>query len=249
MKPNVNFKSKVKNSFIYFQLGLITTMIVVLFVLEYKFESKVETKDSKHVVVYVEKPFSYNPTLSKVVPIKEITPVKNIVKVTNVFKKVENNLVVKKEETNANEVLIDATLEPTNEVIESSSKEDKSSSINEKNIFSVEQLPMFDACVGLSREKQFACFESELAKAVFKNVRYPVYDQAEGIQGTALVEFIIDENGDVVNVKALDNNRATNAMMKAAENAVKKLPKLIPAQQGKENVKIKYQIPIAFKIK
>lgn len=40
MKPNVEFPKKVKNSFIFFQLGLIATMLVVLFVLEFNFELK-----------------------------------------------------------------------------------------------------------------------------------------------------------------------------------------------------------------
>lgn len=37
-------------------------------------------------------------------------------------------------------------------------------------------------------------------------------------------------------------------MRLAVENAVKKLPKIIPARQGDNNVKVTYTIPIAFKI-
>ena len=40
MKPNVDFPKKAKNSFIFFQIGLIATMLVVLFVLEFNFELK-----------------------------------------------------------------------------------------------------------------------------------------------------------------------------------------------------------------
>jgi len=67
-------------------------------------------------------------------------------------------------------------------------------------------------------------------------------------QGTAVVEFVIDEEGNITNVKAIENNRATPAMQIAAEKAVNKLPKLEPAKQGNVAVKIKYVIPISFKI-
>ena len=40
MKTNVEFPKKVKNSFIYFQIGLIATMLTVLIVLEFNFESQ-----------------------------------------------------------------------------------------------------------------------------------------------------------------------------------------------------------------
>ena len=38
MKANVDFPKRVKNSFIYFQVGLIATMLVVLFILEFNFK-------------------------------------------------------------------------------------------------------------------------------------------------------------------------------------------------------------------
>jgi len=40
MKANVDFPKRSKNSFIYFQVGLIATMLVVLFILEFNFEDK-----------------------------------------------------------------------------------------------------------------------------------------------------------------------------------------------------------------
>jgi TonB family protein len=107
---------------------------------------------------------------------------------------------------------------------------------------------MFDACKGVRREEQKECFDNELQKFINKNISYPSNDIENRKEGTALIEFIIDENGYVTNVKALDNKRATVDMQKAAEKAIRKMPKIIPARQGKENVKIKYQIPVLFRL-
>ena len=117
------------------------------------------------------------------------------------------------------------------------------------SIFTVEQLPMFQACKGLSRAEQKACFDEQLAKAIVKHLVYPEDDLEEGKQGVAQVEFIIDENGAITNVVALNNKRATSDMQKAAEKAVKRIPKLIPAKQGDKPVRIKYSIPVVFKIR
>jgi TonB family protein len=116
-------------------------------------------------------------------------------------------------------------------------------------VFSVEQLPMFEACKGLSRSEQKACFDEQLSKAIVKHLTYPESDLEDGKQGVAQVEFVIDEKGTITSVKALDNKRATIEMQKAAEKAVKRIPKLIPAKQGDKAVKIKYSIPVVFKIR
>ena len=63
------------------------------------------------------------------------------------------------------------------------------------------------------------------------------------------LEFVIDEKGAITSVRALDNKRATIEMQKAAEKAVQKVSKLTPAKQGGNPVRIKYSIPVSFKIK
>jgi periplasmic protein TonB len=107
---------------------------------------------------------------------------------------------------------------------------------------------MFKACKGLKRSEQKTCFDEQLAKAISKNLVYPNKDLANKRQGTAVVEFVIDEKGNITNVKTLDKNRATSAMQVAAEKAVSKLPKLEPTKQGDVVVKIKYVMPVSFKV-
>lgn len=251
MRTNVDFKKKVKNSFVYFQIGLIATMLVVLFVLEFQFKDAV-----KKVVVYdkplhVEDVFTYNPVVVK--------PVEEIVKTVKPAVKVPTDIVKLKVEKN--EVKIEKTNLPkqdiTEPVVNGNEGKDEPNK-NEANptgptkaaptVFSVEQLPMFAACKGLSRAEQKACFDEQLAKAVSRYLEYPEVDYENGRQGTALIEFVIDENGNITNVKALENRRSTPEMNKAAEKAVKRIPKLIPAKQGDVNVSIKYALPITFKL-
>lgn len=258
MRAKNDFQKKTKNSFIFFQLGLIATMMGVLFVLEYNFKDtqKTITCNFNEPIDITEKPFTYNPEVVKQAEVKpKVTPVEKIVtkviipEVLNDFKLKENTIELEKLNlaTQDNLSKLENNLD-TNTTTVTTGKDDGKDTSEPGNIFTVEQLPMFKACKGLSRSEQKACFDEQLAKAITRNLVYPENDYDSRKQGTALIEFIIDENGNITNVKPLENNRATVDMKKAAEKAVKKIPQLIPAKQGDKNVRIKYAIPISFKI-
>lgn len=253
MRKDANLKSRVKNSTIYFQLGLIATMLVVLFVLEIQFKQEVKEPETIALTPSDEDILIANYTI---IERKEVVKPQN--KVEKQSPKLPNeieNVEMKDDEVEVKETELKSennTSSEDAENTESENKNENNSSNNapkkDVNIFNVEQLPMFPECRGLSRSEQKACFDSQLMKAIVRNLNYPEKDLRNGNQGTALIEFVIDEKGNVTNVKALDNKRATENMQEAAKKAVKKLPKLIPAKQGNDNVRIKYTIPISFRI-
>ena len=250
MRTNEDFQRKTKNSVIYFQVGLIAVLVLVLSFLEFKFLSfskdTVFKADSEWTQ---EKAFVYNPEIIKSNPV-EIKAVKPVVKLPKEFVdfKIEDNDEVIKKEDLASENPSDTKSDVEVKTDVTNNNNNTTSTVDKPTIFSVEQLPMFKACKGLKRSEQKACFDEQLAKAISKNLVYPDKDLENKRQGTAVVEFVIDEKGNITNVKALDNNRATPAMQVAAEKAVSKLPKLEPAKQGDVAVKIKYVIPISFKV-
>ena len=99
MRPDVKFKGKVNNSFTYFQIGLIVTMVVTLFVLEYKFEHK-KTIDTRgeDVTLIEESVFRYNPIVPESKTVARIEkPVVKVNTTSPVFKKVDNNKVLNPE--------------------------------------------------------------------------------------------------------------------------------------------------------
>lgn len=256
MRAKNDFQKKMKNSFIFFQLGLVATMLGVLFVLEYNFKDsqKTITCNFDKPIDITEKPFTDNfqaikqaEVKVKTTPVEKIVPKVIIPEVLNDFKLKDNVIELEKLNlaTQDNVAKLENTVDTNTSTINTGKEEGP---VAEPTYLTVEQLPMFKACKGLSRSEQKACFDEQLAKAITRNLVYPENDYDNRKQGTALIEFIIDENGNITNVKPLENNRATVDMKKAAEKAVKKIPQLIPAKQGDKNVRIKYAIPISFKI-
>lgn len=250
MKANVDFPKRAKNSFIYFQVGLIATMIVVLFILEFNFENKNKVITYKpSIEITPELTFVYNPAPATK-PVETTKPVVvKVPKVAHVFKATKDE--PKKDEDKTPLATQDnpADNPKTDATTTDSPKDNGGGTTEAPTVFSVEQLPMFEACKGLSRAAQKDCFDEQMAKAIAKHLVYPETDLENGRQGVALVEFVIDENGAITNVKALDNKRATETMQRAAEKAIKRVPKLSPAMHGNKPVRIKYSIPVGFRMK
>ena len=248
MKPNVDFPKKAKNSFIFFQIGLIATMLVVLFVLEFNFElkSKKAVVPETITTIDISVPTNFK-IIPKMNPIAENKPNAQP-KFTNQFKETTKEVhkdKVKPVDNTPKDLDTNAPKEP---VSENPIKEVPSTKPETPTVLNVEELPMFPACRGLSRNEQLKCFEEQMSKAVAKNAEYPEIDRENGKQGRALISFIIDENGKIIDVKALDNKNATPEMKIAAEKAVRKVSKLTPAKQGGKPVRIKYVIPVSFRL-
>lgn len=250
MKANVDFPKRAKNSFIYFQVGLIATMVVILFILEFSFENKTKTITyNTPVEINLEPTFVYNPAP----PTKQVEITKPVVtkvsKVAHVFKATKDE--PKKDDDKSPLATQDNPVNnPKTDTTPIDNPKDNGGGTTEApTVFSVEQLPMFEACKGLNRAAQKDCFDEQMAKEIAKHLVYPDSDLENGRQGVALVEFVIDESGAITNVKALDNKRATVTMQRAAEKAVKRIPKLSPAMHGNKPVKIKYSIPVGFRMK
>jgi TonB family protein len=173
----------------------------------------------------------------------------NLVKVE--VKKNDVKVETEPEKDNSEE-MVNNTNDSNNSKVEANTTQSVSGSGNSSGhtFLTVEELPSFPACKGLPRNQQMQCFEEQLRKAVSKNLSYPEDDYESGRQGRAYVEFTINEEGEFSDVKIIESKgaMATKEMNKAAERAVKKLKKINPAKQGNTPVKVKYTLPVTFRI-
>jgi TonB family protein len=257
MRPNVKMIDKSKNSFIYFQLGLIAVMVAVLFVLELNFKTE-NFKDTSSFRIELpdDEPFRFVGVIEKAKsePRKQVVT-KPIVKPV-IQPKIINQFVETKEEVKDDLIKETAHQDsniPVSTVVDNSNINPVDSNSgnggSKDEVFVVvEFLPRFPNCLNVSKDNQKACFDEQLQKAIFKTLVYPEKDLKNEKEGTVFVQFIVDEKGNFTSIKIPENNRATDDMRQAVEKAVKKLPRIIPARQGEKDVKVTYTIPISFKI-
>ncbi|WP_321479129.1 M56 family metallopeptidase [uncultured Bacteroides sp.] len=78
------------------------------------------------------------------------------------------------------------------------------------------------------------------------NIKYPVDAQQAKAQGRVIVQIIIDENGNVTHPSII---RSVSPSLDAeAIRVVSSMPKWTPGSQKGKNVKVKYTLPITFKL-
>lgn len=106
-------------------------------------------------------------------------------------------------------------------------------------------LPLFCTCAELpTKAEQEACNNEEIQRFLHKNLRYPKREMDQGKQGVALVNYVVDEDGNITDVHVENNTEL--GFIKEATRVVKTLPCMKPAKQYQRNVAVRYRIPIRF---
>lgn len=81
---------------------------------------------------------------------------------------------------------------------------------------------------------------------VMQNLRYPQKAQENNIQGRVLVEFVIERDGSLTNIKPLQS--PDQVLTDEAVRILKKSPKWTPGMQRNLPVRVKYTLPIEFNL-
>ena len=111
----------------------------------------------------------------------------------------------------------------------------------------LDKVPVFPGCESYGTlEELKKCFVQNIQKHIAENfdVNRAHNTNLSGTQ-RIFAQFLIDKNGDVVNLKV----RAPHPdLQAAAEEAINTLPKLTPGMKDGKPVSVKYILPIVFKI-
>lgn len=98
----------------------------------------------------------------------------------------------------------------------------------------VEQLPEFPGGI------------TEYLKWLTRNLRYPMDAQKMNIQGKVIVQFIVNKDGMIVNPKIVHS--LSPSCDKEVMRVIKKMPKWKPGQEHRKPVRVKYSLPVIFKL-
>ncbi len=88
--------------------------------------------------------------------------------------------------------------------------------------------------------------DAELYKWLSRNIRYPEMAAQNNIQGRVTVQFVVEKDGSVGEVKVVRGKDPD--LDKEAVRVVKALPKFIPGKMNGQSVRVWYTLPIMFKL-
>ncbi|MBC8753086.1 energy transducer TonB [Kordia sp. YSTF-M3] len=112
----------------------------------------------------------------------------------------------------------------------------------------VEFAPIFPGCEKYtSKAKRKKCMSEKIQKHVNRKFDTGLAEELGLDEGVKRIDvfFMIDENGNVAGIQS----RAPHPkLQKEAERVIKLLPKMEPGKQQNKSVKVKYTLPIVFRV-
>jgi len=128
-----------------------------------------------------------------------------------------------------------------------------SKTIDKSEIFKVvQQMPRFPGCEDSddSSDEKEDCAKHKMLEYIYSNLRYPKVDREKGIEGMSVVQFVINQEGDIKDVNVvrsisktidLEVARIVEGMNNLSQNWT-------PGMQRGKAVNVLYTLPVRFKL-
>ena len=102
------------------------------------------------------------------------------------------------------------------------------------------------AFITVEVQPSFMGGNSEMYKFLGKNLKYPTAAQRANIQGKVFLSFIVEKDGSITDIETMKG--IGFGCDEEAMRVVKLMPKWIAGKQNGRNVRVKFTIPVFFKL-
>lgn len=106
-----------------------------------------------------------------------------------------------------------------------------------------EQNKVFDV---VEQQPQYPGGMGALNQWLGSNIKYPVMAAENGIEGRVVVQFVVERDGSVSGVHVVRG--VDPSLDKEATRVVSAMPKWIPGKQNGSAVRVKYTVPVTFRL-
>ena len=132
------------------------------------------------------------------------------------------------------------TVEGNDETAEVKHVEEK---IAEPEPVKEEETKVFDV---VEQMPSFPGGPSALMQYLSSNIKYPVVAEENGVQGRVVCTFVVEKDGSITDVRVVKS--VDPSLDKEAVRVVKSMPKWIPGKQNGSAVRVKYTVPVTFRL-
>ena len=94
---------------------------------------------------------------------------------------------------------------------------------------------------------EFPGGQQALFKFLGENVKYPVIAQENGIQGRVICQFVVNKDGSIVDAVVVRSS-GEPSLDKEALRVINSMPKWKPGKQRGKPVRVKYTVPVNFRL-
>ena len=144
-------------------------------------------------------------------------------------------LEIVEDDVEVEDIEINAEVDQTEVIEEYVPVEVEEEEVSEQEVFTiVEEMPSYPGG------------DVKLYEYLGKNIKYPQIARESGIQGRVFVNFVVEPDGSVSNVKVMRG--IGGGCDEEAMRVIKSMPKWKPGKQRGKAVRVTYTIPVVFKL-
>lgn len=88
--------------------------------------------------------------------------------------------------------------------------------------------------------------QGALMSYLASNIKYPVVAQENGVQGRVIVSFVVERDGSISDVRVARS--VDPSLDREAQRVVKSMPRWKPGKQNGSAVRVKYTVPVVFRL-
>ena len=112
----------------------------------------------------------------------------------------------------------------------------------------VEQMPRFAGCenMGLSDSDLKGCSDNKMLEYIYSKVKYPPLARENGIEGIVVASFVVERDGSISGLKIARD--IGGGCGKEVLRIVKDMPNWIPGEQRRRKVRVRFNLPVKFKL-
>lgn len=89
-------------------------------------------------------------------------------------------------------------------------------------------------------------YPGDLYRYLSKEIRYPAEDREKNKQGKVILQFIIEKDGSLTDITIIKS--ATKSMDEESMRVIRKMQNWKPAMQNEKPVRLRFTLPIDFKL-
>ena len=114
----------------------------------------------------------------------------------------------------------------------------------------VEEMPRFPGCEHLPAAERKACADKSMLEYIYQNVVYPKEAEKNKTEGTAVVQFVIEKDGSLSDIKVVRD--PGDGIGEAAADVIHKMIKddirWMPGKQRGTPVRVMFNLPVKFRL-
>ena len=98
----------------------------------------------------------------------------------------------------------------------------------------------------VEKQPEFPGGTQAMMKYLAENIKYPMIAQENGIQGRVICQFVVNKDGSIVDINVVRS--VDPSLDKEAIRVIKSMPKWKPGMQRGKAVRVKFTLPVVFRL-